>query len=281
MRHLIIFIFILLCFRVKTQETRMFWNSQTLYNPAASGLNQKIDATLIGRAKWLGYNNAPLYGNAIYNMKAGILHGGFGVNFNCNRIGFIHDKGFNINYSYHIDFKNKKKLGIGVSGGLNRKRFDISSLYIRDYDDPIIVSKNTDLLFNYKFGLFYVSNHLELGLSSTFMKVIEKNTPYLTNSNIYWIFSSYQFEIGKNIEFKPNLLLNPYKHYIGISSGLLMTYKQRFWTGITYIRYNNIGVMFGYDIIGMFRLGYSWNSTSFGFNFISGNHEIILAIILK
>jgi hypothetical protein len=64
-------------------------------------------------------------------------------------------------------------------------------------------------------------------------------------------------------------------------SGLLVTFNESLWTGISYSTNGNIGAMIGYDIIKKFRVGYSFDFIKSQITkTIYGNHEIILALII-
>jgi Bacteroidetes-specific putative membrane protein len=284
MKYWGIVIIALFGFNVQAQNHTMFWDSKSLFNPAVSGVNNKIYAALTGRAQWLGIEGAPLYGNAILDMKADVLHGGVGLNCNFERSGlFFKTKSANVNYSYQIDLKNHRILSLGVSGGLGIVKVNSPSFY--PPDPTIIVASKTSLFLNYKFGISYLTDHCELGLSLTQTKSNGNITPYFFSK--YLGFCSYRFDIGEDIDIKPNFLIRTNElnvKNIALSSGLLMIYKERFWTGISYSLHQSYGAMIGYDILGMLKVGYSLDFTSpfdRNFRYRYANHEIIVAFTLK
>lgn len=284
MKYWGIVIIALFGFNVHAQNRTMFWDSKSLFNPAVSGLNNKIYAAATGRAQWLGFKGAPLFGNAILDMKSGALHGGVGLNFALERLGLLKTKSANVNYNYQIDLKNHRILSLGVSGGLGIVKVNLSSLYL---PDPYIITDASDasLFLNYKFGLCYSTDHWELGLSLTQTKSTGNVKLYFFDK--YFGFCSYRLNICENIDIKPNLLIRTNEldgKNIALSSGLLMMYKERFWTGISYTLHQSYGAMIGYDILGMLKVGYSVDFTSFfdrSYRYRYANHEIIVAFTLK
>ena len=286
MKVIIVLILVLMSFNVKSQDYTMFWNSKSLFNPSTSGLNNKIFAGVIGKKYWFGLKDSPFDGTVIFDMKLNAFNSGIGVNYNYESFGLIKSKNINTNYNYQIVFKNQHILSIGISGGLTIAKFDFSLLILPSSQDHIIGDINKEATYlNYKFGISYLTNHWEFGLSSTQSKYLDHVNSNVNGMSQYWAFSSYLFDIGDNIDIKPNVLLKSMefnKNNITLSSGLMMIYKEQFWTGISYTINHSYGAMVGYDVMRMIRIGYSLDfSTSAINNYSQGNHEIILSFILK
>jgi type IX secretion system PorP/SprF family membrane protein len=221
-------------------------------------------------------------GSAIFDVKLNTLHGGTGINFGYDQAGPGRTFTVNANYSYHINLQNDRVLSLGVSGGLSLANIDFSQIDMDD--DQVIVSDVNYKLYHFKFGLFYASNHLDFGLSSTHVKVPEMLNADSRIINNYWMFCSYQFDIGENFGIKPNLLMRTpsNKMDVTLSSGLLMIYKERFWTGLSYTIDRSVGAVVGYDIKGMIRIGYSFNYSAYPYNKYSyGIHEIIFGLKIR
>jgi len=152
-------------------------------------------------------------------------------------------------------------------------------------DWPLVDDKGTITYYDFKLGLYYKSNHLQLGLSSNHFEYTDiYSAGKEISSNIY-IYSSYRFDIGEILDINPQLLIskhNLYTETIILSSGLILTFKERFWTGFTYRTNNTYGGMAGFDIAGIVRIGYSYEIRTKVLGIGNyGNHELLLALMLN
>jgi type IX secretion system PorP/SprF family membrane protein len=235
----------------------------------------------MGREQWAGSKDAPKMGSALFDMKVDALHGGAGMNFTYEKDGPIQVYDFNANYSYHVNLQNGRILGLGLSGGFGKCK--INNLMV----DPILTTNDNQDFYQFKFGLFYASNHLEVGISSGHIKAAKITNVETKLNSQYLLFGAYRFDIGENFDIKPNILIKMYE--LGgvdfrLSSGLLFIFKEKFWAGATYIMDDKLGALFGFDIINKIRIGYSFDMLTAPMNKSArnyGNHEIIAAVKIK
>ena len=83
----------------------LYWNNQSLMNPALSGFGIKSQAYIQNRAQWLGIPNG---GNSIvaaYDMNESKLNGGIGANYLYDKIGAIETQAVQLNYNYQFQLK--------------------------------------------------------------------------------------------------------------------------------------------------------------------------------
>jgi type IX secretion system PorP/SprF family membrane protein len=131
-------------FNLQAQYHSMFWNSYSLINPAASGVQYKYYGALAGRAKWLGYKDTPRTGSALFDVKLNPMHGGAGINYTYEKYGLTKFHKFNTNYSYHLNLPNEQTLSLGLSGGITVEKTDISEFVLPpDLDQLIIPEEDT------------------------------------------------------------------------------------------------------------------------------------------
>jgi type IX secretion system PorP/SprF family membrane protein len=257
----------------------MFWNSKSLFNPAASGVEHNYHVALMGREQWAGIKDGPRNGGVFYEMKSEVLHGGVGINYMYTTFFKIHQTHeLNANYSYHHSLGNNRILSAGISGGITLMKYDFSM------GDPLIIDKGNKTYYDFQFGLFYQSNHLQLGLSSNHFEHIELNSEKRIFSQIC-LYSSYRFDIGKILAFRPEILMiwpEFITDNLTLSSGFIFTLKERFWTGFTYRTDDTYGGMAGVDIAGKVRLGYLFETTTgVPGSKTYGNHELLVALMIN
>ncbi|HEX2394857.1 MAG TPA: PorP/SprF family type IX secretion system membrane protein [Bacteroidales bacterium] len=293
MKSITIFLLILICISTRAQELifpdleikplpfSMFWNSKSLFNPAASGVDNRYYAAVAGGEQWIGTNYEPRDIGVILAMKSDFLHGAIGMNYVHTafpEVFKIHN--LNAIYSYHINLGNEKILSAGISGGISLVTSDYTM-----YDPPFYNEKSTNSNYNLQLGMLYRSDHLQLGLSSHHFEYTDiYSAGKEISSNIY-IYSSYRFDIGEILDINPQLLITRHKSYteiINLSSGLLFAFKERFWTGFTYRTDNTYGGLAGFDIAGIVRIGYSYEiRTKVSGIENYGNHELLVALMLR
>jgi type IX secretion system PorP/SprF family membrane protein len=251
----------------------MFWNSKSLYNPAASGIENNIYAAVDGRAQWIGIEKNPWFGSAVIDYKSEILHSGVGLNFIYEKYGYTKTKIINANYNYQFNLDTNNILSIGVSAGFGKKITALSELINYIDADPLINKYAEQAIRNYKIGFFYVNGSFEFGLNSNFIKAYELR-------NLFFLYSSYHFSVCRNFKVSPTILFDV--NEIDISCGLLMSYKDKFLTGLSYKSYSDLyGAMLGYNIKGKIRIEYSidFYNSLFLKKFL--NHEFSIALMLK
>jgi type IX secretion system PorP/SprF family membrane protein len=247
-----------------------FWNTKSLFNPAATGVENTYQAAITGRRQWAGYKDSPFNLGLTLGMKSDVLHGGIGVDYSFTKIGqTLYDHEFKVNYSYHVKLTNDQILSAGISGGMALMKYNFT------FADPIIEDKGHTSYYDFQFGLFYRSNHLQLGLSSNHFRYNENETEKSTLNHIY-LYSSYGFDITDKIELRPELLVlwPEFKtDDLTLSSGLIATFKKTFRAGFTYRSNNSYGFTAGVNIAGKLQLGYLFEYTTNRPGEVIGNHE--------
>jgi type IX secretion system PorP/SprF family membrane protein len=264
---------------IKTPHFIMFWNSKSLFNPAASGIDDKYYLGLTVNEYWMGMKNAPVNIGAFFEAKSEALHGALGINYvNTKTSQFFSNHAFNANYSYHRKLGNNRILSAGIAGGLALYKSDNSTT------DPLTNDNGVNTFYNFHLGLFYQSNHLGLGVSSNHYEYVNMDLKNAILSQIS-IFSSYRFDLGEILDISPEVLMTcplDNKYDINISAGLLFTIKDIFRTGFVYGIDDIYGVTAGVDIAGKVRLSYAVEmrkSMQGGVNY--GNHELLVALKIR
>jgi type IX secretion system PorP/SprF family membrane protein len=284
-KFLLVFILFTSNTKIKAQDYTMFWNAYQLLNPASVGVQQKINVAIICKEQFVGIKGAPIYLNGTSNVKLDAIHGGAGISYNHSKIGFTNTNGVNLDYSYHINLNNNRIIGLGISGGLSYQKTDVSNFIIPPIggSDPLLQLNDKVYLLNYRFGFYYSSNHLELGISSSHYKSIDYEHITININNRAWIMGSYRFGIGEILDISPKVLIDASElKYNSLSTVLIVTYKKILWTGVSYNPSNYYGLMAGIDIMNMIRIGCSFERSSSALhNYSNGNYEIVLALRIK
>ncbi|NTW32151.1 MAG: type IX secretion system membrane protein PorP/SprF [Bacteroidetes bacterium] len=280
---LIFFIFTAQCYAQQAPQFTMYWNNFSSYNPAATGLFNKHFASVSGRHQWLGFGEEPTTICAVYDHKVSKINSGIGINYIYDKLGFEKNNEVNLNYSYQLKFKKDRVLSSGISFGILIKSIDFGKFEPLNPNDPFFTSKavNTDAFFNISLGLIYKTPQFLFALSSTQINEYKSGILHYKNKRHYFISSSFNQDIGKKFNIKPNILIKTNIAITQYDFNFILTYKKRYWAGSTYRVTDAIAFMGGIDIKGKYRIGYSYDYTTSALgDYSKGSHEIVLALLI-
>jgi type IX secretion system PorP/SprF family membrane protein len=268
-----------------------------LYNPAWAGSTNYDELRCSYREQWTGIADAPSTQTVSFQKKLNKVGlGGYLYHDKNGRTGY---QGFEIAYSYHIEFskyesvKKQNMLAFGLSLGMHHYQVDLSSL-LDDNNDPALASANNSAYVPaMNFGMVYRNGNYSLGLSAT--QLLSKSVKFgdfdaeSVKPSTYYLYNSYDLKINSLFRLSPSLLLkyngNNEKQF---DFSLKTTYKGPFntelWLSGTYRRVMDsssgssnaaipsCGVLFNKLYFGyMYELGLSEIS-----NFNNGTHEITI-----
>lgn len=261
--------------------TTMFWNNYTVFNPAATGLFYRHHASALYRNQWDKVNGAPNTIFANYDAKVNVLHGGLGMNYIYDHIGFFDGHRADLNYSFIYDFNENSSISAGVSAGIMNLKSNATWISTNP-NDPAIPGNRGDTRFVMNAGLMYKSRALTIGLSSTQINEPDFRKIYYTSQRHYYLSAAYDLVIGNDFVVKPQVLLRADQLVFSADINALVYYKKQYWTGLTYRTSDAVSFMLGWDIREKFRVGYAYDLTINQLSSISrGSHEIVLAFLLK
>lgn len=258
-------------------------------NPGLAGLRNAICATGLARQQWVGFRD--IEGNRVnpetysLNVDAPIrlLRGGVALGFLQDQLGFENTVGVKISYSYHLDL-SQGRLGIGGQFGFLDKQIDFSSLNPISTGDPVLIGgEENHIFFDFALGAFYMlDDELWAGLSVSQLRQARGpigDSDYSLRRHIY-LTGGYNFLLPNNASYEvsPSVLLKTDLASWQIDLNTIVTYNNRFWSGVSYRPQDAVVVMLGvkFDQI---SVGYSYDITtswlgSMGRSY--GSHEIFL-----
>ena len=155
------------CFAMAQQEpqfTQYMFNRMS-YNPGYAGSSGSICATLMYRNQWMGFTiDKPDKGSAgsvpvdllfTFDMPVKFLHGGIGLTFTNDKIGYWTNNVVNLDYAFRM-FWGEGNLAAGVEVGLASKSLDVQGLYGIDENDPVLnnIAKSA-FLIDASVGAYY------------------------------------------------------------------------------------------------------------------------------
>jgi type IX secretion system PorP/SprF family membrane protein len=258
------------------------------FNPGYAGLNNNVCATIIGRQQWAGFDGSPT--TALINIHSPVkmLRGGLGLTYISDQLGFEKNNIARLNYSYHLGV-GAGQMGIGVSLGILQKSFGAdwitpsgTSTASGTIVDGLIPDENASgVVPDINLGIFYKTNELYLGLSTTHVGGFEMGNLNVQNVHHYWITAGYNYDINPDIKLRPSLLIKSDASSTIMDVNVNALYKNLLWAGMTFRVGDAIAPMLGYQHAftdgSSLRVGYAYGiTTSVLGNYSNGSHDIML-----
>ncbi len=137
-------------------------------NPGSAGIHGMYCGTVMYRNQWLGFDGAPK--TILLNLDGGIqaIHGGVGLTFYNDKLGFETNNIFRLSYSFHQS-SSVGLFGIGLQMGYAGKSFNATWVPIDGPDAAIPGGTDKDGAFDIGFGVYWrsLSQNTYGGLSAT------------------------------------------------------------------------------------------------------------------
>jgi type IX secretion system PorP/SprF family membrane protein len=265
----------------------------TSVNPAYVGSSDMIALSLINRQQWVGFDGAP--GTSFFQANAPVnpfgIKSGVGLSIMNDRIAFNKDLGISGYYAYRLDI-GQGTLGIGLSLGLINKALDAtwdipaselgSGFTEPASDNAIPEEKESRMAFDMGFGLYFNTENLYFGLSTTHLnqpqiKYVEKNASYI--SRHYYAVAGYRFQMpNPTFEILPSVILKTDGKVNQIDVSALVRYNKKFWGGVSYRAGDAVIGILGIEMFNGVRIGYSYDFTTSDIgNYSDGSHEFTVA----
>ncbi|MFO7370429.1 MAG: type IX secretion system membrane protein PorP/SprF [Bacteroidales bacterium] len=296
MRKLIIVFFTLalgsVAFTQQERQVSHYMYDHISFNPGSAGSTDMISTTLIGRQQWVGFDGAPenLVGNLSAPFKLGSTHHGVGLSITYDKIAFNVD--YNISGSYAYQFSvGGGKLGIGASVIYQNRQLDAewflpsTDPFVQPGSDGAIPQESqNESLFDMGFGLFYQTDELYMGISST--HILESEFAFTADlgdaaekkARQYYLTAGYNLSLSNPLlEFQPSVFVMSDASSTKIDVNATLMYNKKFWGGVSYRVGSAVVGMVGLNIFNGVRIGYAYDfATSAITKFSSGSHELMV-----
>ena len=278
------------------QEPRMSQNMllPIVYNPAATGILDGIDVTMVSRTQWAGAKDydgnsiAPqtffITGDAFLPM----MGGGISLVLLNEKLTPINQTKVRLNYDYHLNMKHGN-LQLGLMLGLTDQSIEMGKIHAEDPNDPFLTAllrESSSMNFDAGVGVFYnLPNKFYAGLSA--MQLMATKARYKTDYVVYQDAMSinlsggyiYSFPYRPQLQLMPSTLISFSQGIYQMDLNFLIRYNKKVWGGVGYRINDAIIAMIGFKVQ-EFKLGYSYDvSTTPMRN--GGTHEITLQYFFK
>jgi type IX secretion system PorP/SprF family membrane protein len=257
-------------------------------NPGFAGSNEAICASALHRQQYMGFEGYPV--TTIFNVDAPIksISSGLGLTIINDKAGNEKNVALKLAYAYKMDLGDGK-LGIGLNVGILNQSLDGEWITPSDLandgggNDPSIPQANAShLAFDMALGVFYRTNDLYFGLSSTHLTQPKMDFDLSNASMIkrhYYITAGYFYQLPSNplFEIRPSLFVKSDGATAQIDVNATVLYNKMIWGGVTYRTSDAIIGMLGIELKNGIKVGYAFDvvtSKIGSYNRLS--HEVIL-----
>lgn len=263
--------------------------NQMAFNPGYAGSSDMICATALNRQQWVGFSGAPA--STAFHANAPVkpfgISSGVGIYILSDKAGFYKNLNISASYAYRLDL-GEGKLGIGVNLGFYNQTLE-PEWYIPNSDyhqqpsgDPLI-PENSESVFSFDmgFGLYYNTDNLFVGLSTTHLNEpkfnYSKGTPFLKRQ--YYFTAGYNFQLPNPLfEIIPSVQLVSDGATSAITFNGSALYNKKFWGGVSYKTGSAIVGMLGLQLFNGIRIGYAYEfPTSDIIQSTTGSHEFMIS----
>lgn len=237
------------------QFTQNMFN-KLYFNPAYAGSGDGICGTLLGRYQWVGFEKGEVPETQVLSVHAPFnkfIPLGVGLNVYSDQLGRERTIGVKGALSYRQELSAFSSLpgvlsaGIGI-GIINKYQGAFTNTEYINAGDPLIPnSAVSETNLDFDFGVYYQSDKLNFGISSTHL-----NSPDLSGafnydiSRHYYLFGGYQIDnILPNITLEPSLFAKTTFAQWQVDLNVMAIWNNQFFGGLTYRFGDAAAPMFG------------------------------------
>ncbi|MFN3555400.1 MAG: type IX secretion system membrane protein PorP/SprF [Bacteroidales bacterium] len=254
--------------------------NEGVFNPAAIEVSNTINASLVARQQWVGFENAPSTQALNASTYIQELFGGVGINIVHDRLGYESFLSARAYYAFPVQIGVLSSLTFGLGAGIVNRNIDGSRLRYGDMSDPnAIFDRQNFLRPDFNFGAEYVDPNLTVGFATTHLYRSVKGSQSDYTPRHYYLYAKYLFEdVIDRVDIQPYLLFKSSWFMTQFDINVLAYYDNMLWGGFSYRLGDAISAMVGYFITPEIRVGYAYDyavGVSRGYN--GGSHEIMIS----
>ncbi|MFA0961768.1 type IX secretion system membrane protein PorP/SprF [Roseivirga sp. BDSF3-8] len=265
------------------------------YNPAYSGVEGVTKVTAMHRSQWAGYTptfsdgGAPATQMVSFTTPVLRYRSGVGAYIINENLGALQNMEAQVSYAYHIGVE-KAKLSFGIRAGAFSQVIDFDQYRPIDEDDPLLADKSgqeSQIRPDLAVGVHYQSEKFYAGIGANHIinsefdfgvnQLRNRLEPHLNLS------FGYYYDFNYNLLLIPSFLVRTDLNTYNFEVGVLGTYDDKYWGGLSFRQGESANVMLGIALLkeNALRIGY-------GFDYVikaqgaksPTSHEVMLSYTL-
>jgi len=256
-----------------------FMNNELSFNPSFAGANEGLQASLLARQQWIGFDKAPATQtfHADYQSK----FGGIGMYVINDGLGYESSTHAKLLYAYKIDLAENTSLSAGLGAGIYSRKIDGSEfIYQGEEVDPNgVYGIESNLKPTFDLGVHLSHKNMILGFSATHLTQSLSSSDFVNLPRHYYGYFQYEYDQSEKLSLVPTVYVKSGGYITQVETNCNAYFNNKFWLGATY-RFNESAVFLaGLIIKEKIKIGYAYDfSVGAVSPYSDGNHEIILSV---
>ncbi|MFZ6014328.1 MAG: type IX secretion system membrane protein PorP/SprF [Bacteroidota bacterium] len=246
-----------------------YLNNPLLINPAYTGFNNNLNASVTYRKQWAGFDGSPSTVNASGHTSLFDNKMGLGLIILQDQAGTNKNTEVAATYAYKLDL-DEKYISFGLQAGMVSFRNDNSDLNIYDPNDVTFTGDQTYTKPSFGAGVIFSSQRYFLGLS---VPRLLKATATLNNattstenelySQHFYMVGSYMIFLNERIRLKPSVLLKGVKGApLSADLNFALNLDEKYTAGVFTRNFNTYGLLAQLKVGENYRFGYTFEVPS-------------------
>ena len=250
---------------LKAQNVPQF--SQNMFNklannPAVAGSSESINAILLHRSQWMGFDGAPV--TSVFSIESPfeVLNGGLGLHIVADEIAQYSNLDLQLSYAYQTQLGDGQ-LGLGLAAGIYQSGLDgIKLIPAETGDISIPDGAVSGSAMDFGGGLYYNTQDVYIGLSTLHITEpsIEKTDGAIINlSRHYFLLAGYYHEINPLLSLNPSIYLKSDGTTSQLDVNTNILYNNKIWGGVSYRLDEGIVLLTGMNINDDLKFGLAYD----------------------
>ena len=264
------------------------------YNPAYAGVEGVTTITAFHRTQWAGYQ--PTTGDLSGGINTQVislntpilkLRSGFGLHVVNDQIGPLTNQEAQVSFAYHLGV-GAAKLSLGIRAGAFSQTVDFDQYRWVDPNDPLRqAGKDSQMRPDFSAGVFYRARQFYAGIG--FKHLVDTQFNFgidtLNNplQNHMTVTGGFNYEPTYKVRLTPSFLVQSDLNTYSFDIGVMATYNDTMWGGLSYRQQESLVGMIGYSFFRekSLKLGYAFDYTIIAQEAkAASSHEIMISYSL-
>ena len=252
--------------------------NELTFNPAVAGSSPTLDASLMARQQWIGFDEAP--SSQVLNVHTFLREiGGAGLTIINDKLGYENSLNFKLYYAHHLQISQSMLLSFGAGIGFLSKTIDGTKLIYEDENDlSAFYNKESRIRPDFNFGAEINTSKFTLGISSTHVEQsLAGSTLFKVPRHLY-SYAKYRIEVSDKINIVPTFLVKSSVFITQLDLSAILFYDNKFWAGAAYrLDESYVGII-GFNITKDLKFSYSYDYSAGPMkNYNDGSHEVMIS----
>ena len=267
-----------------------YYFNKFLYNPALTGANGDLEASLFGRRQYVNIDGYQTSGITV-NGSANDGKIGLGVYYINDVNQLQQSNSVYGNYAYNVNLSDNNTLSFGLALGVVNNQFNVNNIITTDPNDPVLrlLDRPAGAVLDASIGVNLKLNGFNFGFSlPQFLSNSQKFTDHYNSTVTYdlqnhlAVMASYDIIVNDKFKIQPMALFKNTANSPGqLDINITADWMKAGWLGFGIRDGYGVTFMGGLRMADAIRVGYSYDiSTGQYSTALGGSHELMIGAVL-